>query len=265
MRELSGCGLHVEVHDGTGEYALFVHGILSSRAQWLLNLEALSKVCRPVVVELLGHGRSPAPEKSDPYTPEGYAATFEEIRDALDAERWFVVGQSLGAALTLRYTLDHPERVIAQVFTNSASALADSRWQERTQRGAPAMANRIREGGASVIEALPIHPAKARRMREDVKEALLIDAKLIDPYAIAMAFLHTVPGSSVRSRVGKNRVPTLLAVGTREESFGEPLAYARENMPKLEVVEMDAGHAVNIGAAPEFNEHVSRFIERSSG
>ena len=52
---------YYEVHPGEGPYALFVHGFLSSRAQWLPNLNQLSTVCRPVVVELFGHGRSTSP------------------------------------------------------------------------------------------------------------------------------------------------------------------------------------------------------------
>src|SRR5690349_20972563 len=116
--------LHVEIHGGEGPLLLLVHGMLASRAQWQLNLPALRRVCRPVVVELLGHGRSPAPTHPDPYRPSAYVLEFERIRAELGAERWILCGQSLGAALTLRYALDHPERVQAQIFTNSNSAFA---------------------------------------------------------------------------------------------------------------------------------------------
>ncbi|PON15417.1 hypothetical protein C2W62_23895 [Candidatus Entotheonella serta] len=56
---------HYDIHDGTGPYLLMVHGFLSSRSQWKLNLDALCQVSRPVVVELWGHGRSPSPD--DPH------------------------------------------------------------------------------------------------------------------------------------------------------------------------------------------------------
>jgi pimeloyl-ACP methyl ester carboxylesterase len=236
-----------------------VHGILSSRAQWMLNVEALGSVCRPVVVELLGHGRSEAPLESEPYTPEGYVSAFEEIRESLGADQWFVIGQSLGSAVTLRYSLDRPERVIAQVFTNSSSALADDQWQERLRNAAPAMASRIEAGGREAIAAMPIHPSNAKRMPEEVKSALVADAELLSPHGVARSLVHTST-SSVRTRVSENRVPTLLVVGEREESFAEPTAYAEANMPCLEIVRLDAGHAVNIQAADEFNAAVSAFF-----
>jgi pimeloyl-ACP methyl ester carboxylesterase len=251
--------IHFDVHDGSGPYALFVHGILSSRAQWMLNVGPLGEVCRPVVVELHGHGRSPAPVESAPYTPAGYAEAFERIREALGADRWYVVGQSLGSAITLRYSLDHPGRVIAQVFTNSSSALADETWQERLRRAAPAMAARIEEGGREALEAMPIHPSNAKRMPDEVKRALVADAALLDPRGVARSLLHTST-SSVRTRVVENRVPALLVAGGREESFHGPAQFARANMPCLEVVDLDAGHAVNIQAADAFNAAVTRFL-----
>jgi len=254
------CELHVDVHEGSGPYALLVHGMLSSRAQWLLNLDALRTVCRPVVVELWGHGRSPAPAEAGPHTPEGYASEFERIRESLSAPAWLVIGQSLGAALTLRYALDHPERVIAQVFTNSSSALADEEWQQSMRTSAPRFAERIEKGGAKAVEAMPVHPTKARRMPEAVREQLVADAALLRPEAVARALLYTV--SSVRGRVDENHVPTMLVTGAREAEFAEPRDFAKAHMPCTEVVDLDAGHAVNIQAADAFNEAVVEFFAR---
>jgi 2-succinyl-6-hydroxy-2,4-cyclohexadiene-1-carboxylate synthase len=79
---------------------------------------------------------------------------------------------------------------------------------------------------------------------------------------VAQALRYTVPSSSVRDRVAENTVPTLLVAGHRERAFAEPRAFAAENMPNLEVVDLDGGHAVNINAATEFNEAVCSFFGR---
>ena len=63
--------LYWEVHEGNGPHVLLVHGFLSSRAQWRLNIESMSRYCTPVVVELWGHGRSPEPERPEDYLPDG--------------------------------------------------------------------------------------------------------------------------------------------------------------------------------------------------
>ena len=50
---------YCDVHDGHGRFLLMVHGFLSGRSQWASNIDALSQVARPVVIELWGHGTSP--------------------------------------------------------------------------------------------------------------------------------------------------------------------------------------------------------------
>ncbi len=253
---------HCDVHDGDGPFLLLVHGILSSRVQWKLNLAALQRVARPVVIELWGHGRSPSPVDPQIYHPEAYVAAFERLRERLGAERWLICGQSMGAALTLRYSFDYPERVIAQVFTNSASALADAEWVTAMRAGAVAQADAIEQGGAELIENMPMHPARARRLPPEMRDALVAEARSLDPCGLAHTLRHTAPESSVRDRVVKNRVPTLLVCGERETRFNPHREFAERHMPHLEVVGVDAGHAVNIEAAEPFDLAVTEFVDR---
>jgi len=254
--------LSCDVHEGTGPYLLLVHGVLSSRAQWQPNLAALRRVARPVVVELWGHGRSRSPEDPALYQPSGYVRAFEELRVRLGIERWLVCGQSLGAALTLRYALDHPDRFIAHVFTNSVSALADADWVTQTRAAAPGLANAIEHGGQAVIERLPIHPVRATRIPPATHRALLEDAALLDPGGVARTFRYTVPDSSVRERAAENRVPALLVCGERENRFRPHREFAERMMPHLEVVGLDAGHAVNMEAADAFAVAACEFLRR---
>ena len=255
--------LHFDVHGERGPFLLLVHGMLSSRAQWLENLAPLELFCRPVVVELFGHGRSPAPDDPSRYAPENYVAEFESIRSALGGERWFICGQSLGAALTLRYALDHPDAVLAQVLTNSMSAFADGDWAARARPVLEAQARQIRENGRRALDAHPFNPSNSRRLPPQLRSALVADYKLHDPLGIAYTSLYTVPNSSVRARVAENLVPALLVVGEREKAFKDQALYAERTIPNIEVVRLDAGHAVNAEAAGPFNQAVTMFLQTS--
>ena len=254
--------LYSEVHDGDGPPLLLVHGMLASRAQWGPNLDPLRRVATPVVIELLGHARSPAPETPGAYHPDRYVERFERLRRSLGVEAWSICGQSLGAALTLRYALDHPERVVAQVFTNSNSALADERWRQGVSAGMEPLAARLRSQGRGALDALPIHPRRSRRIPAEARDALVADCALHDVRGIALSFVHTIPDSSVRERIAKNRVPTLLLVGEREERFASQRQYAEAHMPHLEVVATPAGHAVNLETADAFNAATAAFLAR---
>jgi 2-succinyl-6-hydroxy-2,4-cyclohexadiene-1-carboxylate synthase len=248
--------LHHELHPGTGPYLLLVHGFLSSRGQWRPNLAALGQVVRPVVVELLGHGRSPAPEDLDDYRVEAYIEAFEAIRQQLGTERWFICGQSFGAGLTIRYALSHPERVIGQIFTNSNSTLAHPDMSEQDAR-----ARSVEEGGRAGLEAMRIHPKHAKRLPPEVKQELVTDAALIDPAAIARAIRVTRVKCSVLDDLGQIRVPTLFVNGTLERKF-QPLRDRAAGLlpPHAQVVDLPGGHSVNIDAAEGFNHAVAAFV-----
>lgn len=248
------------MHDGVGPYVLLVHGLLSSRAQWQANLTELSRYGRPVVVELLGHGRSPASDDATSYAPAAYVRAFETLRASLGAERWVLVGQSLGASLTLAYALDHPDRVLAHVFTNSTSALGEP--APEPPAALRALAERLRGGSAAELARIPVHPRHARSLPDAYYRALVEDSLLLDPRAVGLGFLHTVSGASQRARLAQNRVPTLLTVGVRERRFAALAAHAERVMPRLEVARFECGHAVNIEAAKPWNEAVGHFLAR---
>jgi 2-succinyl-6-hydroxy-2,4-cyclohexadiene-1-carboxylate synthase len=256
---------YLEIHPGTGPYLLLVHGFLTCRAQWMLNIEALSKVARPVVVELWGHGRSPAPESPEAYRPEGYVKIFETIRRRLGVSKWLICGQSLGASLTLRYALDCPGQVMAQVFTNTTSGLRDVPDVKEAEIRTAFFAEKILEQGPTGIERIPVHPRNARWLPPGVKRAILEDCAPLSVLGVANTVRYTNPVCSVRREIHKNKVPALLVCGRLEKRFKSMRDFAERDMPLLTIADLEAGHSVNIDAAEEFNRITTEFFTKHSG
>ena len=248
--------LYYELHGTHGPHLMLVHGLMSSRAQWLLNLKAFTEFCRPVIVELFGHGRSPSPRDPEAYYPENYIREFERIRETEGLENWFICGQSLGAALTLRYSFLHPERVKAQIFTNSLSALSDTREIENPER----LVRLMLQGGRDSLAQFPINPTRSRFLNPEVRKALVEDINLIDMEGFCNNLLYLIPKCSVRTLVRGIVVPTLLVAGKFDKPFSLLITQFRENIPTLKVIELDGGHAVNVDAVDRFNESVREFI-----
>ena len=250
-----------DVCDGDGPYLLLIHGFLSSRAQWQENIEPLSAVCRPVVMELYGHGRSPSPPQACRYETSSYAHSVDAIREHLGVDTWFVCGYSLGAAISIRYALDYPQRLRGHIFTNSASAFAEPRLAADWRSGAHDSAQRIRTGGRAAVERIAVHPRHARRLPRPIYDSLVADAELLDPEGLAHAMESTMPTASVRAELGANSKPALLVCGRFEKRFAAHRAFAEATMPQLTIADVDSGHAVNMAAADAFNTAVATFIE----
>lgn len=257
-----GVALHVDVHDGDGPPMLFVHGMMAGRALWAANIEPLREVVTPVVVELYGHGRSPSPEDPAAYHPSTYAALFDAIRGSLGAERWFVAGHSLGAALALNHVLDHPHRILGTVFTNSASALADDEWRANVAATIDKAADHIEQGGPEAVAAHRLNPARSWKLVPEVRDALAADVPLLDPAGLARTMRHTTIPASVRERAGANPAPCLVIHGEQEKSFAEPASYAATAMPHTEVRVVNAGHSPNGEVPDQYNALVRDFVRR---
>ena len=251
---------YFETHGGAhGPHMLMVHGFLSSRSQWRVNLPALKQVAHPVLLELLGHGRSPAPEDPEPYAVASYIAAFEKIRTELGAERWVVCGQSFGAGLAIQYAIERPDRVMGVIFTNLISALSPKDDPERAKVEAARM-ELVAHGGKGALEALRIHPRHAKRFPEDIKAEMVADAERIAPEGIIRSMQLTSPDLSIAHRLGEVKVPALLVNGTWEKRFQPMRAKVAAEMPGLRIVDLEGGHSINIEAAQGFDQAVIEFV-----
>jgi 2-succinyl-6-hydroxy-2,4-cyclohexadiene-1-carboxylate synthase len=249
-----------ETHAGAaGPHMLLVHGFLSSRSQWRANLPALKQVSSPVLLELLGHGRSPAPIEPEPYKVASYIAAFEAIRESLGADRWVVCGQSFGAGLAIQYAIERPERVMGVVFTNSISALSPKDDPERAA-AQEERARSIEEGGRAALEALRIHPRHAKRFPEHIKTEMVADAERIAPEGILRSIALTSPDLSIADRLGDVQVPSMLVNGLWEKRFQPMRAKVAAEMPGVRIVDLDGGHSINIEAADGFDRAVTEFV-----
>lgn len=248
------------VHPGQGPYLGMLHGFLSSSSQWMHNLEALSAVCRPVTIDLWGHGQSPSPASPELYHPDQYVLALDAVRQALNADQWLLCGYSIGAALTIRYTQTKPEQVSAHIFTNSSSAFADDEQIKKWQTESGESATRIARDGLKAINRIPVHPRFAKRLPKDVYAALMEDAQTLSPAGVANTLRHTTPNASIRHLAPGNLRPALLCYGQLETRFAAGKDWAAANMPNLSVAELQAGHAVNMEDSTGFNKAVAQFI-----
>jgi len=254
--------LHAVVHDGDGPLALLVHGALGSRSYWNDNIGALQAVCRPVVMELWGHGRSPSPAEPERYRPHSYVTEFEQLRVELDAERIWMIGQSLGAALALHYVLAYPAHVIGAVLTNSSSAFSEPAvWAERTETLVEERALEVEAHGIEVLRDSWINPGRSKRISPAVRARLAGEFSEHDATGLANSFRLTNTGIPLGERLAEVAVPVLLTNGTEEGRFQHLLPRARQ-IPDLQIADLPASHAVNAQDPAGWNDAVTRFIRQ---
>lgn len=247
------------VGGGHGPYLFMMHGMLSSRHQWDPNLEVLKPLVKPVVFDLWGHGKSPTPLTDEPYMVDYLVAELERARHELGADLILLCGQSFGAGITLRYSLTYPERTLGQIFTNSLSALTPANElrppEERVLR-----AESMREEGVAGLRKLPFHPRRALRLPEQLRNFLVEMADSTEPEAVARISEISSGQLSVKRDLANIACPTMLVNGVFEKRFQPLRDLAQQTIPGCRVVDIDAGHAVNLEQPDAFNQATVDFL-----
>lgn len=94
---------------GGGEPLVLIHGVGLNRQVWQPQLDAFSDEFRVIAYDTLGHGnsRNPGPDPG----LDDYIEQLAELLDTLEIQRVNLCGHSMGALITLGFSLKYPGRV----------------------------------------------------------------------------------------------------------------------------------------------------------
>jgi pimeloyl-ACP methyl ester carboxylesterase len=104
---------------GKGEPVILLHGGLANSNYWGLQVPALEKHYRVIVMDSRGHGRST--RNDQPYGYDLMASDVVALMDYLKIKRAAIVGWSDGAILGLDIAIHHPER-LTKLFAFAANS-----------------------------------------------------------------------------------------------------------------------------------------------
>jgi pimeloyl-ACP methyl ester carboxylesterase len=140
-----GCDLHYETVDLTPpwlsgpETILFHHGLGATSGSWAGWLPALADRFRVVTFDMRGHGRSSHPEPGAPLSFERLVEDLFAVADAAGAERFHLVGESIGGTIALKAAIDGGTRIRTLTVSNGAHMGGSLRslddWQQIMDAG----------------------------------------------------------------------------------------------------------------------------------
>jgi pimeloyl-ACP methyl ester carboxylesterase len=249
--------LHIDV-DGDGPTVVLAHGFAGSARNFGPQARALRDRWRVVRYDARGHARSDAPDDPTLYTPDAFADDLGRVFDG-DA---VVGGLSMGAAVAIRFALEHPERVRGIVVAAhpagaelhrgiSAQALAFAHAIEHD--GLEAAGERFAWGPASGLD-----PDAARLVRQGFLEHR--PQGLVHTLRGVLARLPSV--DEIAPQLRRVDVPVLIVVGDRDEGS---LLTSRRLAGEFKYTRMavipDAGHVVNLAQPAAFNAVLKPFLE----
>lgn len=115
---------------GAGSPIVFIHGWCCDRSHFERQVAHFAASHRCISVDLRGHGESDAPDTA--YSIRGFADDVAWLCGELGVERPVVVGHSMGGAVALSLSVEHPELPSAIVMLDGALVRPDElieRWR----------------------------------------------------------------------------------------------------------------------------------------
>ncbi|MGE5178685.1 MAG: alpha/beta fold hydrolase [Bacteroidota bacterium] len=181
---------------------VLVHNIGGDRSDWSAVAARLAARHRVLLVDLPGHGSSPAPA-GDP-TVRSAAASLAKTLSDRRVDHAILVGHSYGALVALQAALDQPKRVAAVVVVDAATYTPPD--SERIAQADRVLRERYSVFLSAVYESMASTEAEG--------ESLVAHAERV-PQPILTAYFHDVWREDLRPRLRSLKTPVHV-VATRE-------------------------------------------------
>ncbi|HEV2478756.1 MAG TPA: alpha/beta fold hydrolase [Puia sp.] len=255
-------------HDlGVGIPVMLVHGFAEDGAVWDEVAERLSTMCRVLVPDLPGSGRSALLAGGKPdqaagaVTMESLAAVLKELLDKLEIDQCVLIGHSMGGYITLAFAEKFPERVRAFGFFHS-TAYSDS---EEKKAGRRKSIEFIRQHGAApyIRQSAPnLFAVVTREKRPGLVEEMIRRYSTFSAASL-MAYLQAMMARPERLYVLENFPrPILFIIGEQDQVVPLEQALKQAHLPRVAQVQLlaDAGHMGMLEDAADGSMMIQQFV-----
>jgi 2-succinyl-6-hydroxy-2,4-cyclohexadiene-1-carboxylate synthase len=260
-------GVHLNVAiGGSGAPLLLLHGFTGSLATWQPFQADFRRRFTTVAVDLLGHGRSDAPDAPDRYGLERASEDLATLLRQLRIGPAGVLGYSLGGRIALRFALDHPSLVERVVLESASAGIGDREARAARAARDRSLAERIESEGVAAFvdfwEAQPIfasHAALAPTIRARLRAGRLANSAR----GLAGSLRGAGQGAQepLHQRLPDLGAPTLLVVGELDAPARERANQIAARAPRAPVATIaGAGHAPHLERPAAFRRLVLNFV-----
>ncbi len=251
---------------------LVLHGFTGSAQAMepLAERLAAGLTARVICPDLIGHGRSEAPDDIDRYRVEAMAGQVAGLADALGCETFHLVGYSMGGRVALTLGCTQPQRLRSLALIGASPGISDPAERRRRAGADRSRAVRIVEDFEAFVDdwmADPLFAGQAA-LGDAHLQAARVQRLASSPAGLARSLLAGGTGSMtpLHDRLEDCDVPVLVLAGARDGKFcaiAEELATALPDCAAVRVPR--AGHAAHLEQPDAAAAAIARFIANIAG
>jgi len=260
-----GIRLYYELHGGSGEPLVLVHGYTGDITDWRHQIPEFSRTHRVLVMDLRGHGRSEAPTDRSTYTIPEMTSDVEELVAQVGFDRYHLLGHSMGGGIVQEIALRSPQKLLSLTLHDTSLKFA--------MTGDPVMENwrntrmTLAEAGDMVAVAeLPPPVPPPPHMPADRLEETKVRLSKMSPDAFIGAWQGLESWEGTADRAARITAPTLIIYGDLDAPMliqgSSKLAQRIPNV-RVEVIP-ETAHSPQWERPELFNRALRRHLEANA-
>ena len=225
---------------------VFIHGNGANLTQWGAQLAHFRKSRRVVAFDLRGMGASDVPSDGI-YTMDAMVEDIQYVVNALNLDRFVIVGHSYGGSVVAAYAGVHPERVAGVVYADAAGAIKAPR--EAWNRYLDAL--RMDKPGVTRQAFEPLLATATPEVRAAVLQS--VDRTFVETFVEAMQGMRY---HDIATSVARYKGPTL-AIAATDSPTSFHVQFPQVRTRRIQ----GAGHWLMMEAPAEFNAILEEFVK----
>ena len=259
-----GVELAIEVR-GEGPDLLCVHGFGGAKEDFGDHVEAMAGHWRVITMDLRGHGDSDGPADPATYSLDRMARDVEAVADAVGADRFRLLGHSMGGMVARRVVLARPDRVAALVMMSTAAGPPAGLDPDLVDLGAALALDDWPALSKLLEEVAPLRTPAYQRVideREGFGEFIAWKWSRVAPPMWAALAPQIVREPVELDRLREVTCPTLVIVGDLDAAFYDGSLAIADAVPgsRLAVIG-DAGHHPQFEQPEAWLDAVTSFLD----
>ena len=173
---VNGIDVFIEEVNPQGTKTLvLLHGFTGSTKTWQHVVKSLPQSIRCIMVDLIGHGQTSAPENVECYTMAFQLEVLHELFQQLKLEKFTLLGYSMGGRVALSYAMKYPEKIEQLLLESASPGLKQLEERAARKEADEALAEKILANGIESFvvkwENIPLF-ASQKQLSETVQKEI---------------------------------------------------------------------------------------------
>lgn len=247
---------------------LLLHGFTGSIANWQPFIATWGSKYHVIMVDIIGHGKSDAPNDPERYAMDRAATDLISVLDHLGIARSHVLGYSMGGRLALATAVHYPERIRALILEGASPGLEDPLERGERRKRDEALAARIEQEGIAAFvqywETIPLF-ASQHKLPSSIRTKMRLERLANREIGLAGSLrgMGTGVQPSLWHELKRVNLPVQLITGEEDHKFSHIAERMLERLPQAECHRVaGAGHTVHVEQAAIFDTIVMDFLKK---